>query len=163
MFDARTLKNQFPQTLKHYELLPHYFYFLHSKYPYLAIIKQDPLIHYSADTLQKYLNKILWRVKNNIYHTDGVGKSGFTGREKYLSKINQLKKYLFIPYAYSLIFPLFDSLWLAFTRKKIHYLFHLPFTIYTATLISYHMILKNLGAKPKLRSYDNSKVVGDLP
>jgi len=159
MFDATTLKKEYPQTLKRYELLPHYFYLLHSKYPFIAITKNDALIHYSADNLKKYLNKIKWRVKNNIYHVSDMGESGFSGRNKFQPSLLRLKKYLFIPYAYSLILPLLDSISLMISRRKPLYLLHLPLTVYTATLIIYHYFLRISGKKPVLRSYDESKEI----
>lgn len=159
MFDGGFLKKSFPETLKRPELLPHYFYLLYSKYPYIAITKNDALIHYSADNLKKYLNKIKWRVKNNIYHVSDMGESGFSGRNKFQPSLFRLKKYLFIPYAYSLILPLLDSISLMISRKKPLYLLHLPLTVYTATLIVYHYFLKMSGKKPVLRSYDDSKAI----
>ena len=160
MFDAATLKKEYPQTLKKYKLLPHYFYLLHSRYPFIAITKNDALIHYSADNLKGYLIKIRWRVKNNIYHVSDMGESGFSGRNKFQPLLIRFKKYLFIPYAYSLILPLLDSIELIFSRRKPLYLLHLPLTIYTATLIVYHYLLKISGQKPVLRSYDESKEIG---
>lgn len=159
MFDAYTLKREFPETKERYELLPHYFYLLHYKYPYLAIAKNDTLIHYSADTLKRYFKKIKWRVKNNIYHASDMGESGFLGRDKFQPLFFRLKKYLFLPYAYSLIFPLFDSIRLIVTRRNIIYFFHLILTVYTANLIVYHFILKLIGGKSQLRSYDESKII----
>lgn len=163
MFDAATLKKEYPQTLKRYVLLPHYFYLLHSKYPFIAITKNDVLVHYSADNLKKYLNKIKWRVKNNIYHKSDMGESGFSGRNKFQPLMFRLKKYLFIPYAYSLIFPLMDAVWLVVSRRNLLYFLQFLLTIYTANLIIYHYFLKYmLGLKPKLRSYDESKEINPL-
>lgn len=159
IFDGDFLKKKFPETLKRPELLPHYFYLLYSKYPYIAVTKNDALIHYSADSLKKYLNKIKWRVKNNIYHVSDMGESGFSGRNKFQPFLVRLKKYFFIPYAYSLILPLLDSINLMISRKNPLYLLHLPLTVYTATLIVYHYFLKMSGNKPILRSYDDSKAV----
>ncbi len=159
MFDADFLKKKFPETTRRYKLLPHYFYLIHSQYPYAAVIKSDPLIHYSADTLQKYFNKVLWRVKNNIYFVSDMGESGFTGREKFQPSLHRVKKYLFIPYAYSLIFPLLDAFNLALTRKNFFYFLHVPLTIFTASLILYHSFLKLLGNRPELTNYDQSRVI----
>lgn len=159
IFDGNFLKKSFPETLKRPELLPHYFYLIYSKYPYIAIIKNDALIHYSADNLKKYLNKIKWRVKNNIYHVSDMGESGFSGRNKFQPSLFRQKKYLFIPYAYSLILPLLDSISLMISRRKPLYLLHLPLIVYTATLIIYHFLLRICCKKPILRSYDDSKAV----
>lgn len=160
MFDIKFLKKEFPETTERIELLPHFFYLLHLLgYSYIAITKDDTLIHYSADALKKYLCKIQWRVKNNIYHVSDMGASGFTGRDKFQPFWAQFKKYFFIPYSYSIIFPLIDSLLLATSRKKLLYLLHVPLCLYTATLIIYHYCLKILGKKPKLKSYGGSKEI----
>lgn len=159
MFDVGYFKKEFLNTLENFEMIPHLFYLLISKKPYLAITKNDIVIHYSVDTLKKYLNKIKWRIKNNIYHGSDMGVSGFSGRDKFQPFFTRLKKYLFIPYAYSIIFPLIDSVMLVVSRRKISYLFHLPLTILTASFIIYYLFLKMLGYSPQLRSYDESKVI----
>lgn len=162
MFDARFMKKEFPETTKKPELIPHFFYLLQSKSPLIAITKNDVLIHYSADTLSKYANKIRWRVKNNIYHVSDMGESGFSGREKYSRKFFQNKKYLFPLYVYTIVFCLFDSIRLSLTRKNIYYLIHFPLCIFTANLIMYHFIRKLLGYHPQLESYCGKQLVKNL-
>ena len=163
MFDTRFLKINFPKTLEKFELLPHYFYLICKKAPYLAMIKNDALVHYSADTIKKYLIKILWRIKNNIYHVKTMGQSGFLGREKYQPAPFRIKKFLFLPYSYSIVLPLADCLYLSFSRKDFRYFAHFPLCLYTATQILFHFLLKTVGFKPELRSYDESKVVKKFP
>ncbi len=158
MFDASFMKKKFPQTVKTAELIPHFFYLLNKTNSCIAITKNDALLHYSSDTLQKYLNKIRWRVKNNIYHSDYMGKAGYTGREVYHQE-SKIKKYLFFPYVYSIIFCLYDSLSLIISRRNFLYIFHLPLSFFTANLIIYHTIRHILGDNPLLKSYDESKVV----
>lgn len=154
--DLRYMKKNFPQTLKNPSLIPHFFYLLREKAPILAISKNDPLIHYSSETLRKYLAKIRWRIKNNIYHAEDMGMSGFGGRNRYDRSVTKYKKYLFLPYAFSIIFPLYDAVYLTISRREGSYLLHLPLTFYTAFLIVYHYALKLLGNKPRLKSYDES-------
>lgn len=156
--DVNYLKKEFPQIRKDPSLIPHFFYLLNKKPNIFAFIKNDPLIHYSADNFSNYLNKIRWRVKNNIYHKE-MGASGFSGRQEYLPPLNRNKKYLFIPYAFSIVLPLWDSLYLSITRKNIVYLLHLPLVIFTASIIVYHLVLKTIGYHPALQSYGGSSVV----
>lgn len=158
-FDAEFLKKEFPETKKRMELLPHYFYLIYSKFPRVIVVKHDPILHFSSDTMQKYLKKIVWRVKNNIYFASNMGKTGFGGRERFQPSVFKLKKFLFIPYSFSLIFPLIDSFYLSLTRRNIYYFLHLILCLYTSSLILYHSLLKFLGYSPKLRSYDESKVI----
>ncbi|MFW9930691.1 MAG: glycosyltransferase family 2 protein [Candidatus Thorarchaeota archaeon] len=158
MIDAEYMKKHFPETLKKSELIPHFFYLLHKKMPYVAVTKNDSLIHYSSESISKYLNKIVWRVKNNIHHRDSLGMAGYTGRKKYGSNTNH-RGLLFIPYAYSLVFPLYDSLLLMYTRKDFGYFLHVFLTLFTATIILYNYLLKMMYIKPKLKSYDETKEI----
>ncbi len=157
--DAHYMKKNFPETLSKPELIPHFFYLLQFRSSQLGMTKNDALLHYSSDTLKKYFNKIKWRVKNNIYHTKDMGMSGFGGREKFLPFSMKLKKFLFLPYAYSLILPTLDAVYLVVTRKDMRYFVHVPLIIYTANLIVYHLALKVCGVTLQLKSYDESKVV----
>ena len=159
MFDAEFLKKEFPETKEKMEFLPHYFYLIYSKYPQVIVMKNDPILHFSADTLQKYLKKITWRVKNNIYFISTMGESGYSGREKFQGGLFRLKKFLFIPYSFSLIFPLIDSFYLVVTRKNPYYFLHLVLCFYTSSLITYHSVLKFFGYSPRLRNYDGSKEI----
>ena len=158
-FDATFLKNEFPKTIQRYEFLPHFFYLIYQKYPYLAVVKNDSLIHHSVSSVKQFLSKISWRVKNNVYFTSTMGKAGFLGREEYQPRWFRLKKYLFIPYSFLLIFPLFDSLYLVITRKNLSYLLHLPLCIYTALLIIFHFLLSKIGHIEPLKSYDEIKTI----
>ena len=162
MFDAQFMKKEFPETTKRPELIPHFFYLLQSKSPFIAMTKNDALNHYSADTLTKYLNKIRWRVKNNIYHVANMGASGFSGRQKYSGNFFKYKKYLFFLYVYTVVFCLFDSIKLSLTRKNIYYLIHFPLCIFTANLIVYHFLRKLFGYLPKLESYGGKQLVKNL-
>jgi hypothetical protein len=142
------------------EQLCHLFYWLNEKGGDFAIAKRAGLRHYSGDTLGKFLVKVRWRIKNNIYHVRGIGQAGFGGREKFQAASLRWKKYAFLPYAFSLVLPLADSLWLALSRRRALYLLHLPFTLYTAWQIALHMTLRALGHAPPLMSYDETKVAG---
>jgi len=159
LIDAYFMKRNFPKTLIKPSLIPHFFYLINTKSPFIAITKNDALLHYSSESLRKYLNKIRWRVKNNIYYKSDMGESGFTGRNKYQTSWFRYKNYLYLPYAFTFLFPLIDAISLSLSRRNIGYLMHFPLTIFTASLIVYHYFLKLLGAKPKLRSYDESKEI----
>jgi hypothetical protein len=106
--------------------------------------------------LSGYMQKIIWRVKNNIFYTDTIGASGFSGREQYQSTVSGFKKVLFIPYSLSLILPILDALHLSVTRKNIAYLIHAPLTVLTAIFILYFAFLKCIGVRPSLMSYDGT-------
>lgn len=159
IIDRQKLISNNPEVFKDFTLIPHLFYLFISEGFLIAMSKKDYLLHYSSDTFIKYLTKIKWRILNNIFFTDSMAQSGFLGREKYLSKRNKLKKYLFIPYSLTLILPLIDSILLAIKNKNIKYLMHIVLTLYTALTIIYLYILKICGYRPPLKSYDGSKKI----
>jgi len=124
--------------------------------PYIAIMKNDPLYHYTTENLKKYLKKLEWRIRNNVYFHNTTDTADFLNREDYEGKGKDVKKYLFIPYGLTLFFPLLDSLWLSITRRNLIYLIHLPLAILTAILIIYHYLKKILGFRPVPTSYDGT-------
>ena len=162
MFDAQTLKKEFPDTKRQVELLLHSFYLLNSKHPYLIVMKNDPITHYSSDTYSGYFKKLKWRVKNNIFFQKELGVSGFTGRQRYQSMTQNLKRYLYLPYALSVVLPAIDGLILSISRRDARYFAHVYLTLYMACIIIYYYLLKLSGFRPKLLNYDESKVVKNL-
>jgi glycosyltransferase involved in cell wall biosynthesis len=156
LINVQLLKKLFPETLKHVGLINHAFYLFQQKISLIAVAKNDSVIHYSTTSLSKYIRKISWRVSSNIHHSASSGISGFVGRSIY-SPIGY--KYLFIPYSFSIIFPLFDSLYLAYTRNNLGYLMHLPLCLITASLVVYNYFLKTIGLTPAKTSYGgNGKI-----
>ncbi len=153
------LKKNFPEIEKNPGLIPHFFNLLLSKKMHIGITKNDVLVHYSSQTLKRYLGKISSRIVNNIYTK---ADEGFKGRNSFSQGSDKFKQYLFIPYAYSIIIPLCDALWLSITRKNLGYLIHLPLCLYTAWLIMYYMGLNVIGIVPELKSYGGDKKISGL-
>lgn len=157
MIHLKYLKNTFPQFTS--EIFAHLFQHLISQSKFIGMTKNDPVIHHTTTTLKGYINKITWRIKNNLFHKSRMGVSGYTGREEYHSSFLKFKKYFFIPYSICLILPFIDSIELALTRKKISYLLHLPLTLLSAYLVVWYYLLKLLGFQMILRNYDESKEI----
>lgn len=157
MIDLKYFKKEFPVFTT--EIFAHMFQLLISRSKAIGMTKNDPIIHHATSDLRGYINKISWRIKNNIYHLSNIGISGFIGREQFHSSTMRIKKYFFIPYAFSLIFPLSDAIWLSFSRKNILYILYLPLVILSASMIIWYYLLRLVGIKMKLRSYDESKEV----
>jgi len=160
IFDRDYILKNYSKFRKRYELTPHAFFYICIKYPYMAVVKNDPILHYSSETLRKYLKKIDWRIKNYIYHSESIGESGFSGREKIQGGSFKLKKYLFVPYSLSIVFPLYDSLILALSRGDLSYFLHLPLCLYTSLSIIINLLAKSMGCKPVLMNYDNTVRLG---
>lgn len=154
MIDLQYARRHFPQIKKDPALIALLFYLFNSQNSLIACTKNDNTLHYSSVSLFKYLKKIASRVKNNIFKTD-MGRSGFLGRQYFQPFWLRLRKYLFIPYSLSIILPTIDAMHLAFSRKSLLYLIHLPLCIYTTIIIIYYFSLKILDIKPKIKSYGN--------
>lgn len=154
MTDLKYFKQNYPQTNRNLYIASFLFYYLNEKNNYIAVAKKDAIFHYSSDTLYKYLKKIRSRVRNNVYQTS-MGRSGFLGRDKFQPLSFQLKRYLFIPYSLTIIFPLIDSIIFAISRKRFIYLIHPFLCIYTVFLIIYYYCLKLINIKPNILSYGN--------
>ncbi len=118
------------------------------------LAKNDPLEHYSVDSLKRYLPKLRWRVINNIHYSDKAAQ-GFSGRiEK--TEGTRIRKYIFPIYSLSFIFPCLDGIYLGITRRNVYFLLH-PFLCYYVTVfILYQYILKLLKKTPAKRNYDGS-------
>ncbi len=157
MFDAMWVKKEFPLLKKRPQLIPHVFHFIRRLNPYIAIMKNDEIIHYSSDTIKGYASKLVWRIKNNIFFDRTNGASGFSGREKNFSSKDQIKKILFLPYSLIVLPSVIDGILLSFTRKNFAYMIHVPLTIMTGILIVYFYLAKLLGYAPVLKNYDNTR------
>ena len=132
------------------EDIPQIFYEITKKNRLFYVIKDDYIYHYSSDTLNKFLKKIKWRILSNMFFKDKTG-AGFVNRENYSS--NKYKKYLFILYGFSIIFPFIESIYKSIRYKNIYLLIHLPLTIYTVSLITYYYTRYLLRVPPKLTVY----------
>ena len=121
----------------------------------VIVIKNDPLVHYSIDSLKAYLPKLKWRICNNIHFAE-KGKRGFSGRQQY-QKIGKYKKYLFIPYSFSIMLPFVHSIILAWQRHNPVYLMHTFLCLYVGFEILYQYFLKLIGKTPAFTSYDGKK------
>lgn len=152
MIDLSYVRKKFPYLKKNPELIAHVFYLLNNNHQLLAITKNDNTIHYSCPSIAKYLKKLQSRIKNNIFNTE-MGKGGFSGREIYEPLFFEFKKYFFIPYAFTLIFSILDSIYLFATRKKTIYLLHWILCLYTSIFICYNYILRFINIPTSLKTY----------
>lgn len=152
MVDLEYVKSKFPQIKMKPELIPLLFYLLNKDQMLLAVTKNDPTIHYSTNSIGKYLKKIRSRVEYNIYLTS-MGKGGFSGREQFMSSNYGYKKFFFLVYSFFLIVPFLESLYLSLSRKKAIYLLHLPLCLYTSLLITYYFLLKQLKIRHTIKLY----------
>lgn len=123
----------------------------------VVFIKDDPLVHYSADSLKRYLPKIKWRICNNIHFVQ-MGQSGFSGRLNHSKKI-RYRKYLFIPYTILCVPCIVEGLYLAVERCNPIFMMHPVLCWYTLIQIGYQYFLKLIGKAPEMKSYDGKKPI----
>lgn len=104
------------------------------------VMKNDFICHRAGLSKDTYLNKLKWRVKNNLFQTEGVGFAQRSKKEKGLQK----RKLLFIPYCV-LIFPaLIDTVRLVLKNRDSYFLNHFWYTEYTFMMIMGYVLLKLL-------------------
>lgn len=102
------------------------------------VMKNDFICHRAGLTKDAYLSKLKWRVKNNLFQTEGVGFAQRSRKETGLQK----RKLLFIPYC-ALIFPvLMDTVRLTLKNRDSCFLNHFWYTEYTFIMIVGYVLLK---------------------
>lgn len=124
----------------------------------ICLPKNQPIIHYSSDSITRYLSKIRWKIDINLLFNENENSNyvpaGFVKREKTLTLFERIKKYLFIPYSISLVLPIFDGIRLSIRHKNLYFiLFHTFFSVYTSLLIFVKVLMKFFGISPRLRPY----------
>lgn len=159
LIQVKNVKKDFPETEYDSELIPQLFYLLLTKQECVGITYNDAVIHYSSENFLNYKRKLIWRIKNNIFFKDSIGKAGYSGREKNHTKKQSYKKMLFIPYSLSLVFPLVDSIKLIQKYRDGRYLIHIYLCFLVGCYILYFYMLKILGQNPQLKNYDESKKI----
>ena len=138
--------------------MAHMFYIMLEKgYHETIMLKNDPLVHYSADSLKAYFPKLKWRIKNNVHFAD-KGENGFNGRQQYV-EYTKYKKLMFVPYTIVFPLPVLHSLYLAVTRRNPVFLLHTFFCWYVLIQIVVEYAKKLTGHTPQFTSYDGKKVV----
>ncbi|MEI6587708.1 MAG: glycosyltransferase [Candidatus Moraniibacteriota bacterium] len=149
--DANYAKELLGEKINDVRMLTQIIYIILKKDRKIFMLKDDFIVHHSSDSLRKYLNKIKWRVVSNMFHGDEI--AGFTKRESHDSPQIRFKKYLFMPYSLTIVFPLIYGVYSAIRRKSPACLLHPILTFYTGLIISYYYVLKIMGAKPSLMVY----------
>ena len=102
------------------------------------IMKNDRICHQPELSRKIYLYKLKWRVKNNLFQTEGVGFSERSKKESGLQK----RKLLFIPYCVLIIPVVLDAVRLALKNKDSYFMNHIWYTEYTFLMIIWHVLLK---------------------
>ncbi len=97
----------------------------------LAYVKKIGVYHHHINSLLDYFKKYSERVRRSLL---GENK-GFKKRKLIYSSKRKIMLYMFIPYSFSLIFPLIDGIYLTFKSKKFYMLLHILMTPLMGILI----------------------------
>ncbi len=150
--DRNWVLKSLPKLKKDPALVSQTFYSLVKDKALLGVTKNDKILHYSASSWKAYLKKIRSRIINNVYKTE-MGKSAFSGRTRYYPSFFRIKKYLFIPYSLSIIFPIADSLYLVISRRNMVFLSYPILCLFISSLTFYYTLIKALGVKPQMKGW----------
>ncbi len=117
----------------------------------VAYVPSAGVYHYHIKSLTNLIDKYSWRVRNNL--TREIEGMGITHRLVYLPIRRKIRMYLFIPYAFTLVFPAIDALRLTIEHKDPVMLLHIPMSFLMALIILKEYALFYLGSKKKVSQY----------
>lgn len=138
MFDLDVAKSMYAQSGNDRSFAANIFSNMVRKTKCAIVMKDDFICHRAGMTGKTYLDKLKWRVKNNLFQTEGVG---FAQRSRNESGL-QRRKILYIPYC-MLIFPaVADAVRFSVKNKDFYFLTHFFYAEYTFIMILWYSFLK---------------------
>lgn len=138
MFEIETARKFYIQEKENQSFAANIFSNMVRRTKKAIVMKNDFICHRSGMTRKSYINKIKWRVKNNLFQTEGVGFTQRVEKETALQK----RKWLFIPYCLLIVPVLIDTCILTIKNRDCYFLNHFWFTEYTFFIIVAYMFLK---------------------
>ena len=103
-----------------------------------AVMIDDYIYHEPGLSTKVYLNKLTWRVKNNLFQDEGVG---YSERSKADNKLKK-RQYMYILYCVFIIPVLLDSFRITLKNKDSWFMKHIFFAEYVFIMIAWYMVLK---------------------
>ncbi len=103
-----------------------------------VMLKNDYIYHQPGLSASSYRSKLKWRVKNNLFQTEGVGFSERNRKEIGLTK----RKMLFIPYCAFVIPVVVDAARMVRKNRDRYFWNHILYTEYTFLTIVWYVFLK---------------------
>lgn len=102
----------------------------------IAYVHAVVLWHYTIANTNQFIRKLKRAVENALVRQD----SGITKRSTYLTLSQKIRMYLFIPYAFTIILPLLQSI-IGFIRdREPAWLLHLYVTVFSSVIIVAHTV-----------------------
>ena len=93
---------------------------------YVACISDDKITHLSKSDFKTYINKLKFRVINNVHNQSGAGYAFRAKTDKSLSR----RKFIYPIYCVLLPWPLFDAIQMSLRMKNIVFMLHPIFAWY---------------------------------
>ncbi len=138
MFEIEAAKKIYAQNKEDQSFAANIFSNMVQQTKFAIVMKNDLICHQAGLTEKTYLNKLKWRVKNNLFCTEGIGFTQRSEKEDGLRK----RKMLFIPYC-ALVFPvLIDAFRFVIKNRDCYFLKHVWYTEYTFLTIAWYVLLK---------------------
>lgn len=119
---------------------------------YFMVVKDEYIIHDSAESIAHFMNKLKWRAIVNVHYKDIPG-TGYANREELQPRTFNLKKYLFILYAASVAGPVVTTLYSLIRRRNTSSVLHPFLTLFVLVSIVANVFAKIAGHKPSLHVY----------
>lgn len=117
-----------------------------------TVVKNEHIIHDSAESFSHFVNKLRWRAIVNVHYKDIPG-TGYANREVFQPTWFNLKKLFFIPYSLTIVGPVFTTLGMIISRKNKSAILHIPLTLIITFNILLNVLYDLINYKPKLHIY----------
>ena len=138
MFEIEAARDIFYRTGENKSFAANIFSNMVQETNYAIIMKDDRICHQPGLSRNVYLHKLKWRVKNNLFQTEGVGFAERSKKESGLQK----RKLLFIPYCVLIVPTLVDAIRLSVKNRDFYFMNHFWYTEYTFLMIVWYVLLK---------------------
>lgn len=117
----------------------------------VAYVPEAGVYHYHVTGFTNFIRKYSWRIKNNF--TQEIKGMGLVNRVKFFTPKKKLRMYLFLPYAFSIVFPIVDAISLSIKYRDLVMFWHIPISFVMGTIIAIEAGTNALGIHTKLTSY----------
>ena len=101
-------------------------------------IPEDNIYHYSKADLKTYLRKVRFKIHFNLNGTNALGYAAKAEGDKHYSR----RKWLFVLYAVSVLFPVLDSVRMAWRQRDGSFLLHFVYTYYVLVITAVEIFRK---------------------
>ena len=112
-------------------------------------IRGDDIHHNCRSSFKTYLEKLKFRVINNIFCQN---EGGFSTKAR-VNKALETRKRKFMLYALIVPLPIIDSVRLAFYHKNVSFVLHFVYLYYVSVMAVFYSFLKLLGYDMKNKEY----------